>query len=288
MSQEEAVVRSRSQISYSYATIRLTQSRIDKGLIAIPTALAGWFPDHNADIQVYLNDSSTSQPKRYSSYSGSTKECRIGGISQWLKEDGLKSGDEIVVQLIDRQNLTYRLIPEKDFVGTTQRLQTDLDNSPNESQASEELARLSEWTNVRKSSVALSEFRRLIESSPSGERERTARRSSRARESTPPSLRTLLGQLYQGHCQVCDFWFLKRNKDPYFEIHHLDPTGGHHPKNLIVVCGNCHNQFEHAEVAAEFDDERWLIEVSFNRVLHQVNQIVLTAKLPSFSKELFV
>ncbi len=288
MSQEEAVVRSRSQISYSYATIRLTQSRIDKGLIAIPTALAGWFPDHNADIQVYLNDSSTSQPKRYSSYSGSTKECRIGGISQWLKENGLKSGDEIVVQLIDRQNLTYRLIPEKDFVGTTQRLQTDLDNSPNESQASEELARLSEWTNVRKSSVALSEFRRLIESSPSGERERTARRSSRARESTPPSLRTLLGQLYQGHCQVCDFWFLKRNKDPYFEIHHLDPTGGHHPKNLIVVCGNCHNQFEHAEVAPEFDDERWLIEVSFNRVLHQVNQIVLTAKLPSFSKELFV
>jgi hypothetical protein len=288
MSQEEAVVRSQSQINYSYATIRLTQSRIDKGLIAIPTALAGWFPNHNADIQVYLNDSSTSQSKRYSSYSGSTKECRIGGVRQWLEENHLKSGDEIVVQLTDKQNLTYRLIPERDFVGTTQRLQTGLDNSPDESQASEELARLSEWTNVEKSNVALNEFRRLMASSPSGERQRTARRSSRARESTPPSLRTLLGQLYQGHCQVCDFWFLKRNKDPYFEIHHLDPTGGHHPKKLVVVCGNCHNQFEHAEVAPEFNHEQWLIGVSFNRVPHQVNQIVLTAKMPSFSKELFV
>jgi hypothetical protein len=288
MSREEAVVRSRSPINYSYATIRLTQSRIDKGLIAIPTALAKWFPNRNTNIQVYLNDSSTSQSKRYSSYSGSTKECRIGGVRQWFEKNHLKSGDEIVVQVIDKQNLVYRVIPERDFVGTTQRLQTDLDNSPNESQASEELARLSDWTNLEERRVALNEFRRLIAGSVSGPRQRTARRSSRARESAPPSLRTLFGQIYQGHCQVCDFWFLKRNKDPYFEVHHLDPTGGHHPKNLVVVCGNCHNQFEHAEVRSEFNDERWLIGVSFNGVQHQVSQIVLTAEMPSFSKELFV
>jgi hypothetical protein len=288
MSQEAAVVRSGSQINYSYATIRLTQSRIDKGLIAIPTALAGWFPNHNADIQVYLNDSPTSQSKRYSSYSGSTKECRIGGVRQWFEENHLQSGDEIVVQLINKQDLTYRLIPERDFIGTTQRLQTDFDNSTDESQASEELVRLSEWTNVEKSSVALNEFRRLIARSPPGERQRTTRRLSNARESTPPSLRTLLGHLYQGHCQVCDFWFLKRNSEPYFEIHHLDARGGHHPKNLIVVCGNCHNQFEYADVAPELNDEQWLIGVYFNRTLHQVNQIVLTTKMPSFSKELFV
>ena len=288
MSQEAAVVRSRSQINYSYATIRLTKSRIDKGLIAIPTTLARWFPNHNADIQVYLNDSPTSQSKRYSSYSGSTKECRIGGVRQWFEENHLKNGDEIVVQLIDKRTLTYRLIPERDFVVTAQKLQTDFDNSTDESQASEELARLSEWTNVEKSSVALNEFGRLIASSTSGERQRTTRKSTRARESTPPSLRTLLGQLYQGHCQVCDFWFLKRNNEPYFEIHHLDARGGHHPKNLVVVCGNCHNQFEYADVVPEFNGKQWLVGVYFNRTLHQVNQIVPTAKMPSFSKELFV
>ena len=101
-------------------------------------------------------------------------------------------------------------------------------------------------------------------------------------------MRALLRQLYQGHCQVCDFWFLKRNNEPYFEIHHLDARGGHHPKNLVVVCGNCHNQFEHADVAPEYNDEQWLIGVHFNKTLHQVNQIVLTAKMLSFSKELFV
>ena len=86
MKQRPEVVRSKSQINYSYATIRLTQSRIDKGLIAVPAALAKWFPDHNADIEIYLNDSPISHSKRYSSYSSSTKECRIGGVRRWFEK----------------------------------------------------------------------------------------------------------------------------------------------------------------------------------------------------------
>ena len=288
MKQKGEVVRSKSQINYSYATVRLTQSRIDKGLIAIPVSLAEWFPDHNANIEIHLNDSPISQSKRYSPYRSSTKECRIGGVRQWFEENNLKSGDEIVIQLIDKKCLIYRLIPEMNFVAATQGLQTSLDNSASEGEASEKIVRLSEWTNVEKGKVALNEYRRLIPTSVSVERALTTRKWSRSRESTPPSLRTLLGHLYQGHCQVCDFWFLKRNNEPYFEIHHLDARGGHHPKNLVVVCGNCHNQFEHADVAPEFDGEQWLIGVYFNKTLHQVNQIVQTAKMPSFSKELFV
>ncbi len=48
------VIRTNSPISYNYATIKITQSRIDKGLMAIPAALAGWFPGRNDAIQVYL------------------------------------------------------------------------------------------------------------------------------------------------------------------------------------------------------------------------------------------
>lgn len=44
----------KSQINYSYTTIKVTQSRINKGLIAIPVTLANWFPGHNDTIQVYL------------------------------------------------------------------------------------------------------------------------------------------------------------------------------------------------------------------------------------------
>lgn len=288
MRQRPEVVRSKSQINYSYATIRLTQSRIDKGLIAVPAALAKWFPDHNADIEIHLNDSPVSHSKRYSSYSSSTKECRIGGVRRWFEENDLRSGDEIVIQLIDKERLIYRLIPEVNFVATTQKLQDSLDNSASEGEASEKLVRLSEWTNIEKDKAALNEYRRLIATSMSVERGLTMRESGRSRESTPPSVRTLLRHLYQGHCQVCDFWFLKRNKEQYFEIHHLDARGGHHPKNLVVVCGNCHNQFEYADVAPEFNSERWLIGVYFNQTLHQVNQIVLTAKMPSFAKQLFV
>lgn len=288
MKREAEVIRSKSQISYSYATVRLTQSRIDKGLIAIPITLAKWFPRHNRDIEVYLNDSAVAQSKRYSSYDSSTKECRIGGVRHWFEENNLKSGDEIVVQFIDMERSIYRLIPERDFVVATQGLQTSFDNSTSEPEASEKLAKLSEWTNVEKGTVASNEYRRLVATSVPEERRLTARKSSRSRESTPPSLRILLGQLYQGRCQVCDFWFLKRNKEPYFEIHHINAVRGNHPQNLVVVCGNCHNQFEHADAEPEFNDEQWLIRVYFNRVLHQVNQVALTARTPSFSKELFV
>jgi hypothetical protein len=288
MKQKGEVLRSESQISYSYATVRLTQSRIDKGLIAIPVSLAGWFPSRNANIEIHLNDSPISQTKRYSSYSSSTKECRIGGVKQWFEENNLTSGDEVVIQLIDKKNLVYRLIPEKKFVTATQLLQASLDNSVSEVDASEKIVRISEWTNVDKDKVALNEYQRLIATSVSVERGRTTRKASRLRESTPPSLRTLLGRLYQGHCQVCDFWFLKKNDEPYFEVHHLDAGGAHHPKNLVVVCGNCHNQFEHADVVSEFNEDQWLIGVCFNKTPYQVNQIVLTGKMPSFSKELFI
>jgi hypothetical protein len=46
-----------SEISYNYATIKITQSRIDKGLLAIPIGLAESFPRQNKDVEVYLNDS---------------------------------------------------------------------------------------------------------------------------------------------------------------------------------------------------------------------------------------
>ena len=288
MKNEANVIRSESQITYSYATMKLTQSRIDKGLIAIPVALEKWFPDHNADIRIYLNDSPISQSKRYSSYNSSTGECRIGGVRKWFEDNNLKSGDEIVIQLVDKAGLLYRLIPEKRFLATAQKLQTNFDKSADELDASEKLIKLSEWTNLERNGVVLNEYRRLAATAVPMQRHVVPRKASRARENVPASLRTLLGQLYQGHCQICDFWFLKRNKEPYFEVHHLDPIGGHHPKNLIVVCGNCHNQFEHADTAPEFNNEQWLIRVSFNRTPHQVNRVALTTKMPSFTKELFV
>lgn len=282
------VIRSKSQISYSYATIKITQSRIDKGLIAIPVSLAGWFPNHNATIQIYLNDSPTSQTKHYSSYNSSTRECRIGGMRQWFQENNIERGDEIVIQLIDKKRFIFRLIPERNFIQKTKELQESFDNSESEQEASQNIGTLAQWTYLEKSKVVLNEYCRLINTIPAEDRPYIYKRSSRAKESVPANIRTLLEDIYKGHCQVCDFWFLRRNKMPYFEIHHLDPLRSHHPKNLIVVCGNCHNQFEYAHVEQEFNDDMWLVSVSFNERTYSVRQALLIAKVESFSKELFM
>lgn len=57
MQESSQTIREKSGINYSYITIKVTQSRIDKGLIAIPVSLTKWFPDHAETIRVYLDDS---------------------------------------------------------------------------------------------------------------------------------------------------------------------------------------------------------------------------------------
>ncbi len=215
-------IKNKSQITYSYATIRITQSRIDKGLIAIPISLAKWFPIRNETIQVYLNDSPVSKTKNYSSYNSKTRECRIGGMRQWFQQNNIKSGNEIVIQLIDKERSIYRLIPERNFILETKKLQYNFDNSETEQEASEKITTLAKWTHLKKGKVVFNEYYRLINNLPNEDRKYISKRSSRVRESIPVNLRTLLEYIYKGHCQTCDFWFLKKDKKPYFEIHHLD------------------------------------------------------------------
>jgi len=75
------VIQSRSAINYSYATIQITQSRVDKGLIAIPMSLAEWFPDYNTTIQVYLDDSLCANCHRQFEYADVQHEFNNDG---WL------------------------------------------------------------------------------------------------------------------------------------------------------------------------------------------------------------
>jgi len=282
------LITSKSEIDYSYATVKITQSRIEKGLIAIPVSLAKWFPSHNTIIQAYLDDSHILETKNYSSYESSTRECRIGGMREWFEKNNIKNGDELVIQLVDEGNHIYRIVPERRFIAKTQDLQQSFDNSETEQGAEEKIITLADWTRLDKERVVLSEFKRLVQKMPLRDRGILQEHSRTARESTPPSIRTLLGDIYKGHCQVCDFWFLKRDNQTFFEIHHLNPLKDHHPKNLVVVCGNCHNQFEYANTQLEFNDTDWLIRVCFNQKTYSVTQVLLSIKLKEPVKELFI
>ena len=284
----DKIVKSRSEINYSYATIKITQSRIDKGLIAIPMSLAKWFPDQNARIQVFFDDALSAETKQYSSYKSRTKECRIGGMGEWLTKNGIEDGDEIVIQLIDKERLVYRLTPESKFLLRTREIQNSFDRSETEICATEQIQRLSRWACVDHANAVANEYIRLVNASPARARRYVARRSKQAKESSPCNLRLLLRDIYGGHCQVCDFWFLKKDNEPYFEIHHINPLLSNNPKNLVVVCANCHRQFEYAHVAHEFSHDNWLVRVGFNKKMWHINQFMLTGKGQEFVKRLHV
>ena len=281
-------MKTKSEINYDYQTIEISQSRIDKGLIALPRSLTGWFPDHHTTIRVYLGDSPIPEVKNYTSYTGSTNESRIGGMADWFNANNIRGGDEIVIQLIDEKEGIYRLIAENDFIIKTKKLQDSFDNSQDEEEALEGVVQLAKWTELDKSRVSLNEYRRLVDTMPIRKREYVSRQSNQTRERAPHNLRVLLGEIYQGCCQVCDFTFLKKDDKPYFEIHHIDPVESHQPKNLMVVCANCHRQFQFANVDHIFNDESWLIKVNFNQSSYDINQILLNAKIEDFMKQTHV
>jgi hypothetical protein len=281
-------MKTKSEINYDYQTIEISQSRIDKGLIALPRSLTGWFPDHHTTIRVYLGDSPIPEVKNYTSYTGSTNESRIGGMADWFNANNIRGGDEIVIQLIDEKEGIYRLIAENDFIIKTKKLQDSFDNSQDEEEALEGVVQLAKWTELDKSRVSLNEYRRLVDTMPIRKREYVSRQSNQTRERAPHNLRVLLGEIYQGRCQVCDFTFLKKDDKPYFEIHHIDPVESHQPKNLMVVCANCHRQFQFANVDHIFNDESWLIKVNFNQSSYDINQILLNAKIEDFMKQTHV
>lgn len=281
------IIQSDSGIFYNYSTIRITQSRIDKGLIAIPRSLTSWFPSHNTAIKVLLDDSLEHITKNYVSYEGLSNESRIGGLSRWFNANDIKDGDEIVIQLIDRENYIYRLITERNFLIETQKLQEDFDSSETETDAIDEVENIAGWTESKKETVIISEYTRLIETGKVQERE-SVKRSGQARKGIPSNLRILLQEIYKGHCQLCDFTFLKRDNKPYFETHHINPSIGNHPKNIIVVCANCHRQFEYAKLHEEFTDDGWLKRVVFNGKEYGINQIIFTRKFEKYIKEIHV
>ncbi|MEP9410375.1 MAG: HNH endonuclease [Candidatus Brocadia sp.] len=208
-------------------------------------------------------------------------------MREWFEQNKVKNGDEIVIQVIDRDNFKYRLINESNFIIKTQRIQEKFDNSKDEQEASQNLIAISNWTKAEEEIVKLREFYRLIEQTKIQQRKRLDKKKSSAKESAPPNIKILFGKIYSGHCQVCDFWFLKKDKKPYFETHHINPENANHIQNLIVVCGNCHNQFHYADVKQEFK-EGWISRVFFNDRVFEVNQIAFKQKFEEATKEVFI
>jgi HNH endonuclease len=62
----------------------------------------------------------------------------------------------------------------------------------------------------------------------------------------------------RGNCEGCKHPapFMRRNGEPYLEIHHIRPLangGADHPLNVAAVCPNCHSRVTHGKDATEYN-----------------------------------
>lgn len=277
-------IKEKSNTNYNYQTIKITSSRINKGLLAIPRVFSDFLPKNNQKIKVYLDDTDKLQLKTYSSAYSSTNENRIGGLKKWFNENHLKNGDEVILQAIDKDKFIYRLISERHFTDKTNKLQNLLDGTDSEEKATAIIETISDWIQIDKKQVYLNEYIRISDTKIELPRKKRMSIQHYTNEGTPANIRTLLGTVYSGICQVCSFSFLKKDNNPYYEIHHLEPSLEHHPKNLVLVCANCHRQFEYANLVTEFNSDNWLTNVQFNKEQYKVKQVIFDIKELGFTK----
>lgn len=271
-----------SKIPYNYKTIKVTQSRLNKGLLAIPVSLIDYFPKDERNVYVTFGNKEEVNIKKFTPYSSSSRECRIGGMKTFYERFHVSDGDELVVQFIDKGK--YRILTETQFESFVLGTENQLDEAKNEYEADSKITQISKFTNLSFDKVVLNEFFRLSKNEIK-ERKYSKTNFTQTKESVPPFMRRILGNIYQGKCQITGFGFLKRDGTPYFELHHINPDLGHHPKNLLVVCPNVHAQFTYANLSQHFDEEGWLRNVKFNNEKHLVNQKI--DELPkNFEKEI--
>jgi len=246
-------------------TIRASASRLEKEFIAIPQKFRNWFPREKTKIHVAFDDERTTNALTFHPHDPAGKENRLFGTKQWFLKRGVVEGDLITITLEDARRRLYRValdrfVREKQEQEARQKLQV----AASEPEAERELNTLSRLTKKRPRRLARDELLQIAHRSLPGDRLRVPVVAAAQYEAVPAGIRVLLRELHGGKCQLCSFTFIKTNGESYFEIHHLDPTIGHHPSNLLAICPNCHAQFEHANIT---DFERvgvWLVSVTIN------------------------
>ncbi|MEO8399114.1 MAG: HNH endonuclease [Ignavibacteriaceae bacterium] len=266
----------KSQIAFDYLTIKTTKSRIQKGLLAIPSSLIDLFPKNSSKVYL-INEQGKEEIKNFTPYNSSSRECRIGGLKNFYSKYKIKDGDELVIQFLEDSK--FKIIPEKIFKKQVLELEKVIEKINNEKEIEKTFKKLSDITNKDSEEVIKNEFVRLSDQEVLARKIRI-KPETKTKESVPLSLRIILLKMYNGNCQVSNFTFLTRTGIPYFEIHHIDPTKGNHLKNLIVVSPNVHKQFTYSNLEQFFDNEGWIRKVKFNEDTYTVFQII--DKLPRF------
>ena len=246
-------------------TIRASASRLEKGLLALPQKFKGMFPGERVQIQVVFDDEEKAEALTFHPYDPTVKESRIFGLGRWFSRRGVQEGDLISITLEDLDRRVYRIALDR-FVREReeQKARQKLHAAQTDTNATQELHTVSRLTGKRGRELAREELLRIAQESVRQPRPRIVPRAAERHEGVPSGIRVLLRELHDGKCQLCSFTFEKRNGEPCFETHHLDPEVGHHPSNLLAVCPNCHAQLEHAIITDFKWADGWLVGLTIN------------------------
>lgn len=263
-------------------TIRATASRLEKGFIAVPQKFRAWFPRERSKIDVAFDDDENLNSLTFHPHDPAGKENRIFGTKEWFSKRAVVPGDLISVVVEDPTGHRYRIVLDR-FVRQKQEDESRraLRNAVTDSEAERELSVLSRLTKKRPRRVAREELLRIALQSTPEKRARAVAAARGHHETVPAGIRVLLRELHDGKCQLCSFTFEKRNGEPYFEVHHLEASIGHHPSNLLVICPNCHAQLEHAAVGNLERSGIWLVSVTINGRRIAVRQPLLEQSVKS-------
>jgi hypothetical protein len=253
----------RTELPLNYHTIRLTASRIDKGLLAIPASLADMFPKDANHITI-LGGSGKEERKTFTPYTSSSRECRIGSLKGFFTMHQLKDGDEVVVIKLDDGK--YRILPEELFKQRLLNAFALFENSATDADSDSAIKQLKMFSNESENTLLANEFVRLSQA--------TAIMQRAEDKHVPAFMRRILLSLYKGKCQITNFAFMERNGMPYFEVHHIDAAKGNHTKNLLVVSPNIHRQFHYADMTRFYDKDNWLRSVRFGDDYYAVFQVI--------------
>jgi hypothetical protein len=255
--------------------IRVTASRLSKGLLAVPQEHVHLFPKEKQEIRVRLEDGNRLTALTYSPFGDRTKEARIFGLGTWFKNARIHEG--ALLWIIREGVDQYRIVSDRALkLETENAARAHLTEAPSEAEADNDLQVLSRLTRKPRQVLVREEVERIAKATKCTPRPRLRIPHALRSEGVPAGLRILLRELHNGKCQLCSFTFQKQDGYPYFEIHHIDPACGHHPYNLLLVCGNCHAQLEHAFVTDHIWQSKWLVRVTINGKKIAIRQPLLT------------
>lgn len=273
----------KSEIAYSYQSIKVTKSRIDKGLLAIPVALLDRFPNKKKSITIFFDDEEVQYQKSFTPYSSSSRECRIGGLSSWFTKNKFQDNDEIIIDFIDVEHGIYRLRNESVFIKDIKQIEEnlikniDLSGEIKEIEIDDKIESnilvYSKKTNLSVKEILLNQYVKMKDI-PIKSRAYIPVSINQRKESVPLLFRKILEECYEGKCQLTNFTFLKKNGKPYYEIHHIDDNRGNDWKNLLLVSPNIHAQFTFSNYHNIIDSDGWLREVTFDKIKYNVKQLL--------------